>query len=235
MRGLYWYHPHVNSSEQVGHGLSGVFIVEEPREIAQRLRVDRELFGAIDDWRSDDAAQLQPFGNRHDASHGGRFGNVVTLNGSQTLVEPVRAGERVRLRLGNLANAQVFFLRLQPLDPWLIAIDGHPVAPIRLRDGGVWLGPGLRADLVVDIDLDPGANLEVLDTAYGPNRAQAIMSWRVLETRHRSCTWRLADRTSSRLKTGPGGRTRSICMDTAFSWRIRACQRIALRFCGIRF
>lgn len=177
--GTFWYHPHVNSSEQVGRGLSGVLIVKEAPSIAARLGVDREIVWAIDDWRLDEAAQIAPFGNRHDASHGGRFGNVITINGRQDLGEPVRAGERVRLRLANLANAQFFNLRFQPLDPWLVAFDGHPVEPTRLGDGGVWLGPGQRADLVVDIDLEPGAYAEVIDISYGVDEARAIMGWTV--------------------------------------------------------
>lgn len=179
--GTFWYHPHVNSSEQVGRGLSGVLIVEEPPAVAARLGADREIVWAIDDWRLGEAAQIEPFGNRHDASHGGRFGNFVTVNGRQELNEPVRAGERIRLRLVNLANAQFFSLRFQPLDPWLVALDGHPIEPVKLGDGGVWLGPGQRADLVVDIDLEPGAYVEVLDTAYGEERARAIMGWKVSE------------------------------------------------------
>ncbi len=177
--GTFWYHPHVNSSEQLGRGLNGVLIVEEPPEVAARLSVDRELIWTIDDWRLDEGAQIAPFGNRHDASHGGRFGNFITVNGRQDLDETVTAGERVRLRLVNVANAQFFHLRFQPLDPWVIALDGHPVEPARLGDAGVWLGPGQRADLVVDIDLEPGAYTEVVDTAYGPDQARAIMAWRV--------------------------------------------------------
>ncbi len=173
--GTFWYHPHVNSSEQVGRGLSGVLIVEEPAEVAARLGADREIVWAIDDWRLDDAAQIAPFGNRHDATHGGRFGNVITVNGTQTIEEPVQAGERVRLRLVNLANAQFFSLRFQPLDPWVIAIDGHPVEPYQLGDGGVWLGPGQRTDLVIDIDLEPGKTADVFDTAYGTENAPVIM------------------------------------------------------------
>lgn len=179
--GTFWYHPHVNSSEQLGRGLSGVLIVEEPPEVASRLGVDREIVWAIDDWRLDEKAQIAPFGNRHDASHGGRFGNFITVNGSQELGESVRAGERVRLRLVNVANAQFFHLRFQPLDPWLIAIDGHPVDPAQLGENGIWLGPGQRADLVVDIDLEPGTYTEVLDTAYGTDEARAIMGWSVVD------------------------------------------------------
>lgn len=177
--GTFWYHPHVNSSEQVGRGLNGMLIVEEPPGIAARLGADREVIWAIDDWRLDDGAQITPFGNRHDMSHGGRFGNVLTVNGSYLTRQEVRAGERLRLRLCNVSNAQSFRLNFQPLDPWVVALDGHPVTPRRLGDDGLWLGAGQRADLVIDIDLSPGAEARVIDDAHGPDRAFEVMTWAV--------------------------------------------------------
>ena len=179
--GTFWYHPHINSSEQVGRGLNGVLIVEEPPEAAAGLGADRDLVWAIDDWRLDDEAQIAPFGNRHDMSHGGRFGNVLTVNGSYLTRQEVRAGERIRLRLCNVSNAQSFRLVFAPLDPWVVAIDGHPVAPRRLGDEGLWLGPGQRTDLVVDIDLSPGTEARVIDDAYGPDQAFEVMTWAVAD------------------------------------------------------
>lgn len=175
--GTFWYHPHINSSEQVGRGLNGVLIVEEPPEIAARLQADREIVWAIDDWRLDNDAQIAPFGNRHDMSHGGRTGNVLTVNGSYITRTSVRAGERLRLRLCNVSNAQNFHLRFAPFDPWLIALDGHPVPPKRLGEGGVWLGAGQRADLVLDVDLAPGGQARVIDDAQGAERAFEVMKW----------------------------------------------------------
>lgn len=177
--GTFWYHPHVNSSEQVGRGLHGVLIVEEPPQVAARLGADREVIWAVDDWRLDRDAQIVPFASRHDMSHGGRLGNVLTVNGSYLTRTRVRSGERLRLRLCNVANAQNFRLRFAPFDPWVIALDGHPVAPRRLGDGGLWLGAGQRADLVLDIDLPPGAEARVIDDANGPDGAFEVMTWAV--------------------------------------------------------
>ena len=68
--GTFWYHPHINSSEQVGRGLHGALIVEE----ANPPEVDRELLWVLDDWRLDQDAAITPFGSMHDASHNGRIG-----------------------------------------------------------------------------------------------------------------------------------------------------------------
>jgi FtsP/CotA-like multicopper oxidase with cupredoxin domain len=169
--GTYWYHPHINSSEQVGRGLYGALIVEE----ANPPKVDRELLWVLDDWRLEQDAGIAPFGNMHDASHNGRIGNSATINGEIREKEPVRSGERIRLRLINAANARVFGLQLRDLDPWIIALDGHPVEPHRLGDGSVELGPGMRADLIVDMNGEPGDESLVVDGHYGPNYAYELI------------------------------------------------------------
>lgn len=56
--GTFWYHPHINGSEQLGRGLKGVLIVDELEPPA----VDREVFWVLDDWRLDRQAQIEPFG-----------------------------------------------------------------------------------------------------------------------------------------------------------------------------
>lgn len=78
--GTFWYHPHVNSAEQVGRGLSGALIVEEPNPVA----VDRDMVWVIDDWRVTEELSLVEFGNFHDMTHGGRMGNIATINGQAT-------------------------------------------------------------------------------------------------------------------------------------------------------
>jgi FtsP/CotA-like multicopper oxidase with cupredoxin domain len=45
--GTFWYHPHANSLSQLGRGMAGAFVVEEPEPIA----VDRELVWVLADWR----------------------------------------------------------------------------------------------------------------------------------------------------------------------------------------
>ena len=118
--GTFWYHPHINSSEQVGRGLYGALIVEEEDAPA----IDRELLWVLDDWRLDPEAKIAPFGNMHDASHAGRIGNSATINGRIREAEAVRSGERIRFRLINAANARVFGLDFETSIPG--HLDGWP-------------------------------------------------------------------------------------------------------------
>lgn len=161
--GTYWYHPHLGSSEQLGRGLSGALVVEE----REPVRVDREMVWLLDDWRlGRDAQIVGGFGDMHDRTHDGRIGNTVTLNGRLTEQVPVRAGERLRLRLVNVANARLFALDFQGHQPQVVALDGHPVTPHAPKDGQIVLGPGMRADIVIDMQGRPGERFEVVDRFY---------------------------------------------------------------------
>jgi len=126
--GTYWYHPHLGSAEQVGRGLYGALIVAERNPPA----VERDVVWVLSDWRLDREARIvADFGNFMDASHAGRIGNTVTVNGRVEESFAVRAGERIRLRLVNAATARIFALRVEGHEPWVIALDGQPVAPHR--------------------------------------------------------------------------------------------------------
>jgi FtsP/CotA-like multicopper oxidase with cupredoxin domain len=161
--GTYWYHPHQRSFEQVGRGLYGPLIVEE----REPIQIDREVTWVLDDWRLLPDAQItDDFGGFMDASHNGRVGNTVTLNGRIPEVFVVRAGERVRLRLINAANARIFELEFQGHRPTVIALDGQPVEPRELDGGRVVLGPAMRADLVLDMSGRPGQRFTVTDMFY---------------------------------------------------------------------
>jgi FtsP/CotA-like multicopper oxidase with cupredoxin domain len=161
--GTYWYHPHQRSLEQVGRGLYGPLIVEEENPI----RVDRDATWVLDDWRLLPDAQISDdFGNFMDSSHNGRVGNTVTVNGRILETFAVRAGERLRLRLINAANARIFGLEFQGHRPIVIALDGQPVEPHEPEGGRVVLGPGMRADLVIDMSGRPGERFTVTDSFY---------------------------------------------------------------------
>jgi FtsP/CotA-like multicopper oxidase with cupredoxin domain len=161
--GTYWYHPHQRSFEQVGRGLYGALIVEEPTPI----RVDRDVTWVLDDWRlTGTAAISDDFGNRHDISHNGRVGNTVTINGAVPDSFAVRPGERIRLRLINAANARIFGLDFAGHAPLVVALDGQPVAPHAPDGGLVVLGPAMRADLVLDMTGAAGQRVSVVDRFY---------------------------------------------------------------------
>jgi len=161
--GTFWYHPHFNSSVQVGRGLSGALIVEE----AAAPRVERDLVWVLDDWRLDRKAAIAAnFSHPHDLTHAGRIGNTATLNGQVRKQVSVRAGERLRLRLINVANARTFGLKFEGLKPKIIALDGHPVTPHVPAGGMVVLGAGQRADVILDMTGDPGSRTRVVDGYY---------------------------------------------------------------------
>ena len=162
--GTFWYHPHSNSLEQVGRGLYGVLVVEEGEPA---LRVDRDVTWVLDDWRMTQEAQLAGgFDNAHDMSHGGRLGNAATVNGAIRSEFAVRSGERIRLRLVNAANARIFALEFPDHRPVVVALDGQPVEPHEPEGGRTVLGPGMRADIVLDAAGEPGGRTPVIDAFY---------------------------------------------------------------------
>ncbi len=176
--GTYWYHPHLGSPEQVGRGLYGALVVEEPEPPA----VDRDLVWMLGDFRLDRGARIvEDFGNMRDASHAGRIGNTVTLNGAIRELFELHAGERLRLRLVNAANARIFGLEFRGHDPWIVALDGHPVEPHRPEGGRVVLGPAMRADVILDASADPGGTYPVADDFY-PRAAYRLLDLRYSKT-----------------------------------------------------
>ena len=157
--GTFWYHPHANSSAQLGRGLYGALVVEE----TEPPFCDRDEVWVLSDFRLDrDARVTADFANLRDASHAGRIGNTVAVNGRVPESFAMRAGERLRLRLVNAANARIFRLRFEGHAPVVIALDGHPVSPHGIGEGLV-LGPGMRADLMIDAVAKAGSSHRVLD------------------------------------------------------------------------
>ena len=169
--GTFWYHPHARSFEQVERGLAGALIVEE----AEPVKVDRDIVWVLDDWRLTADAQISDdFGSMMDASHAGRLGNTVTINGRVPERFAVRAGERIRLRLINAANARIFSLDFEGHKPVVVALDGQPVDPHAPAEGRVTLGPAQRADLVLDCVGRPGDMFAISDRFYARQRYRLI-------------------------------------------------------------
>jgi FtsP/CotA-like multicopper oxidase with cupredoxin domain len=161
--GTYWYHPHDHSSEQVGRGLAGAFIIEEP----DPPPADRDLVWVLGDWRlRQDASIAGGFDNPMEMSMAGRVGNTVTINGRIPAPFAVRSGERIRLRLINAAAGRIFGLEFRGLHPLVIAFDGQPVEPHAPEGGRVVLGPAMRTDLILDMTGKPGGRASIVDSFY---------------------------------------------------------------------
>ncbi len=131
--GTFWYHPHLRGHVQVEMGLHGALIVEEPRA----LPVDRDVLWVLDDWRlTRDAAiagglrrDVRRRARRAHRQHGDHQRHASPTASRST------PGERIRLRLLNVANARIFSLRFEGHAPYVIALDGMPCVP-HAPDGG---------------------------------------------------------------------------------------------------
>jgi len=147
----------------VARGLYGPLIIEEREPVT----IDRELIWVLDDWRLGRDGQIAGgFANMRDVSHAGRIGNTLTVNGPLPGDVPVRAGERLRLRLINAANARTFALDFGAINPTVISLDGQPVKPHRPAGGLVVLGAAMRADLILYMTTKPGTRMTVTDRFY---------------------------------------------------------------------
>jgi len=161
--GTFWYHSHDDSLVQMGRGLAGALIIEEHEPPA----VDRDLLWTIQDWRLEPDGQIAPgFNNRMEIAMDGRVGNTVTINGRVPDSMPVRAGERIRLRLLNAAIARILALRFEGHRPVIVALDGQPCDPHEPADDRILLGPAMRADVMLDMQGEPGRAYRVVDDFY---------------------------------------------------------------------
>lgn len=166
--GTYWYHPHINSAAQVGWGLYGPIVVEDPN--------DSDAFGddivlmLSDMSLSDDGSFLPPDQGGDFGDLFGREGSVLLVNGK---VEPrirVRQGKQQRWRVINAARARYFDLRIP--DHTFVKLGGDGGLAARSESlYRVLITPGERADLVFTPQDAPGSTRIVqwipTDRGYG--------------------------------------------------------------------
>jgi FtsP/CotA-like multicopper oxidase with cupredoxin domain len=173
---LYWYHPHVMSAAQVGFGLYGALLVEDPDD---GVGVADQLTIVLSDIGFDKNGTLEP------ADSGGPAGMVFGREGTSLLVNGkvaprvrARSGAPQRWRIVNTAKSRFFFIDL----------DGQPFIKIG-SDGGlqekpvtsdaVLVTPGERVDLIVRPTGKPGSTLVVRALLY--NRGYGSVEYRSVE------------------------------------------------------
>lgn len=142
--GTYWYHPHCNTLEQIGRGLAGMFIVEDPDDPV----FDAEVAINLRDWRLGGNSQFIEQFKARDAAKGGTFGTVRTANWQLEPSYDAPAGGLVRLRILVSDVTRIFNLKMVGADALIIALDGQPV-PEHTPLDTVVISPGQRLDLVV--------------------------------------------------------------------------------------
>ena len=155
--GIYWYHPHVMSAAQVGFGLYGAFLVEDPSE-TETVGIADELVIVLSDIDlAEDGTLASPDTGGSVGMLFGREGNNVLVNGRRTPGLLARSGAPQRWRVINAAKSRYFMLDLG---------EGHAFRKIG-GDGGLVefsedheflvLGAGERADVIVRPTGEPGS------------------------------------------------------------------------------
>ena len=156
--GTFWYHSHVNETEQLERGLYGALVVRGPDE----PEADGERVLMLDDLKLDEHGQIAPFGDAHE-HHAGREGGVRLVNGSREPEFEIAAGQTERWRIVNAANTRFVRLSIGDRPFSIIGSDGGLLqAPLEAREALVT--PGERVDLAVG----PFAEGEVVEIAAMP-------------------------------------------------------------------
>ena len=107
MPGLYWYHPHVMSAAQVGFGLYGALLVEDP---ADGVGVADELTLVLSDIGFDRNGTLEPADSGGPAGMVfGREGAFLLVNGKVMPQLRARSGAPQRWRIVNAAKSRFFY------------------------------------------------------------------------------------------------------------------------------
>lgn len=154
--GTFWYHPHCNTLTQMGHGLTGVIVVEDPADPV----FDAEIVLNLRDWRlGTGGAFIAPFKPR-DAARGGTYGTVRTTNWQQQPSYDAPAGGLVRIRMAATDVTRIYTLAAEGAPAVVIALDGNPVDapfPLDLLD----FGPGQRVELIVRMPDQEGTEVKL--------------------------------------------------------------------------
>jgi len=156
--GTFWYHPHCNTLTQMGHGLTGMVVVEDPGDPS----FDSEVVLNVRDWRlGADGQFIAQFVPRN-LGKAGTFGTVRTANWLGQPQYDAPAGGLVRLRVAITDVTRIYRLSMDGADATVIALDGNPV-PSRFPLDALMVGPGQRLDLAVRMPDAEGAVARLMD------------------------------------------------------------------------
>ena len=174
--GLYWYHPHVMSAAQVGFGLYGALLVDDP---AEQVGVADETVIVLSDIGINERGVLDPPDSGGSTGMAfGREGGYVLVNGKVRPRLVVRSGAPERWRIVNAAKSRFFQMDLDGQTFTRIGGDGGLLAhPVTLDS--LVIAPGERADVIVAPKLKPGSELEILSFPF--NRGYGSVEFRSAE------------------------------------------------------
>jgi FtsP/CotA-like multicopper oxidase with cupredoxin domain len=174
--GLYWYHPHVMSAAQVGFGLYGALLVDDPNDgvdVADQLTLVLSDIGFDRHGELDSPDTGGPAGMVF-----GREGAYVLANGKLLPTLRARAGAPQRWRIVNAAKSRFFILDLEGQPFYVIGSDGGLQEDPETTDS-LLITPGERVDVIVTPTGRPGGALTLRADLY--NRGYGSVEYRIPE------------------------------------------------------
>jgi FtsP/CotA-like multicopper oxidase with cupredoxin domain len=172
--GLYWYHPHVMSAAQVGFGLYGGLLVDDP---ADGVGVADQLTLVLSDIGFDRHGELDsPDTGGQAGMVFGREGAYVLANGRILPTLRARSGAPQRWRIVNAAKSRFFLLDLEGQNFFVIGSDGGLQERPETTDS-LLITPGERVDVIVTPTGLRGGTLTLQAALY--NRGYGSVEYRI--------------------------------------------------------
>lgn len=181
--GMYWYHPHPHgfTAKQAYKGLAGVFVVNDAEEQALNLPSaafeiplviqDKRIFP---DYSLDYSPQMGEIMT-------GFMGQYITVNGVYSPYLNVNK-RNYRLRVLNGSNGRIYNVALSNNASFaVIGSDGGLLASPQTVSSLI-LGPGERADLIVDFSsYSLGTDLYLVSKTFNAGEAQGTQEFKMMK------------------------------------------------------
>ncbi|MGQ0827963.1 MAG: multicopper oxidase domain-containing protein [Bacteroidota bacterium] len=181
--GMYWYHPHPHgfTAKQTFKGLAGVFVVNDAEE--QALNLPSGIFEiplVIQDKRifPDYALDYSP---QMGEVMTGYMGQYITVNGVYSPYLNVNK-RNYRIRVLNGSNARIYNIGLSNNASFaVIGSDGGLLAAPQTVNSLI-LGPGERADLIVDFSSYLlGTDIFLINKTFSAGEAQGTQEFKMMK------------------------------------------------------
>jgi FtsP/CotA-like multicopper oxidase with cupredoxin domain len=150
--GTYWYHthPHGRTGEEIYHGLSGLYIIEDKEEDYLNLPKDEfEVPLVIQDRRFDKKRQLLYKNPTFLPDNNGVIGDVILVNATPIPFHEVKTG-KYRLRILNGSSVRTYKLAFDTIEQFLLIGTDAGLLEEPVSVESVVLSVAERVDIIVD-------------------------------------------------------------------------------------
>lgn len=148
----YWYHthPHGRTGEEIYHGLSGLYIVEDKKEDSLNLpKGEFEVPLIIQDRRFDKQRQLLYKNPKFPQDNNGVMGDVILVNATPLPFHEVKTG-KYRLRILNASSVRTYRLAFDTIEQFLLIGTDAGLLEEPVSVESIVLSVAERVDIIVD-------------------------------------------------------------------------------------